>query len=165
MGRVSFFLNHHYSPSTMTSVLKESTITNKRKSDAGPAATPTKKARPSAADVADAVMTAASHEDMQNRIVDIIIDPDNFVLPANEEGVRDLIVDIAEYASELQGQLKVLERAVHDERAKVANLKAKAVTAAAPAPPQKSPAEIQAAAERLRASVRSGIKKQMSVSV
>lgn len=146
----------------MASVLKEST--NKRKSDVGAAIAPTKKARTSTADVAEAVMAAASHE-IQNRIVDIIIDPDNFALPADEEGVRDLIIDIAEYASGLQGQLRLLERAVQDERAKTANLKAKAMPAAAPALVQKSPAEIMAAAERLRASVRSGIKKQMSVSV
>ena len=98
------------------------------------------------------IMYRAHREDVQNASR-VTVDP----ISGNEEIVRKSLVDLASYARYLEQQLGVVA-----PEPVAGSSKAVAVTAAKPA--VRSPAELEAAAEKLRKAAVSGIKKQMSVS-
>ena len=87
----------------------------------------------------------------------ILANPKSYPISGNEEIVRKSLVDLASYARYLEQQLGVVA-----PEPVAGSSKAVAVAAAKPA--VRSPAELEAAAEKLRKAAVSGIKKQMSVS-
>lgn len=120
----------------ITATMSSST---KRKSDAGTASS-SKKARTSAVNPhASAIALVTS-----------ILDTKNFTLPDDDDTITDIIVQLAQYARELEGNV------------------AAAASDAGPgssATAVKSPAEMEKAVEKLRKAAVAGIKKQMSVSL
>lgn len=83
----------------------------------------------------------------------ILANPKGYPISASEEIVRKSLVDLATYARHLEQQLV-------GPAAPVAG----SSKAAAASKPSRSPAELAAAADKLRKAAVSGIKKQMSVS-
>ena len=85
----------------------------------------------------------------------ILANPKGYPISASEEIVRKSLVDLATYARHLEQQLGAVGPA-----APVAG----SSKAAAASKPSRSPADLAAAADKLRKAAVSGIKKQMSVS-
>lgn len=112
----------------------------KRKSDTALSSSSSKKAH-----------TDTEHAPAAALVTTILADRDNFPINDDDDKLRDDLIALAEYARYLQG------RAVASA--------ASAAVAVAAAPKQKSPEELQAAAERIRKAAVAGIKKQMVVSV
>lgn len=71
----------------------------------------------------------------------ILSDTDNYPIPEDDEDARLSLVNLAKYARSLEDEL------------------------AASKPQPKSSTQLEAAAEKLRSAARSGIKKQMTVSL
>ncbi|KAG6813428.1 hypothetical protein H0H92_011125 [Tricholoma furcatifolium] len=71
-------------------------------------------------------------------VSDILHNPKGFILPDGDVEVRKVLVDLAQYARGLEDQLEAQK------------------------PKEKSPEQLQAEADKLRAAVRSSIRKQMT---
>lgn len=103
----------------------------KRKSDAATSAGKSKKAR--------AVDPHAKAIALVNAILS---DPDEYEIPEDEDVIRDSLVELAQYARDLEGQ----------------------VASGSTAAPQKTKEQIEAEVEKLRRAANAGIRKQMGVS-
>lgn len=114
---------------------------SKRKNDDGAPAPAAKKTRGGAAHAATVALVNS-----------ILANPKGYPISGNEEVVRKSLVELAKYARSLEEQ-------VADAGAPVAG-SSKTVAAVKPA---KSPAELEAAADKIRRAAQSGIKKQMTV--
>lgn len=115
---------------------------SKRKTDDGAPAPAAKKARGGNAHAATIAVVNS-----------ILANPRSYPISGNEEAVRKSLVELAKYARSLEEQLAQLTGAPV----------AGSSTAAVAAKPTKSPAELEAAADKIRRAAQSGIKKQMSV--
>ncbi|EIW55792.1 uncharacterized protein TRAVEDRAFT_152343 [Trametes versicolor FP-101664 SS1] len=113
---------------------------SKRKNDDGAPAPAAKKTRGGAAHAATVALVNS-----------ILANPKGYPISGNEEVVRKSLVELAKYARSLEEQ-------VADAGAPVAG----SSKAAAAAKPAKSPAELEAAADKIRRAAQSGIKKQMT---
>ncbi|KAJ3490750.1 hypothetical protein NLI96_g1219 [Meripilus lineatus] len=100
----------------------------KRKSDAATSAGKSKKAR--------AVDPHAKAIALVNAILS---DPDEYEIPEDEDVIRDSLVELAQYARDLEGQ----------------------VASGSTAAPQKTKEQIEAEVEKLRRAANAGIRKQM----
>ncbi|KAG8720163.1 hypothetical protein FRC08_001053 [Ceratobasidium sp. 394] len=108
----------------------------KRKSTANPDSAPkkkrTKKTQPDP--------FANAKEIVQN----VLASPDSFAMPKDDAEVRGWMLSVAQYAKSLEGSVAV------------------AGSSGQPAPPPKTPQQIQAEVERIADMVNKGIRKQMS---
>ncbi|KAH8118781.1 hypothetical protein DFH11DRAFT_1502574 [Phellopilus nigrolimitatus] len=108
---------------------------NKRKSDAGATASSSKKTK----------TDDAAYASAKDHVKSILADPESFDIESDEANVRRVFVELAEYASSLEADVKSLVQ----ESTK-------------PSPPAKTPEKIESEADRLGNTIVSGIKKQMS---
>ena len=84
--------------------------------------------------------TASNTNDVAQALVsDILADQDGYAIPEDESDMRKLLVQVAQYARDLEGRVDTL------------------------IPKPKSAEELEAAAEKIRNAAVAGIKKQMSV--
>lgn len=127
----------------MSSVLKDSSKINKRKSEAGTASSSSKKARTFNANLSGAKI----HLSAKMLIEDINSDPESFSIPADDDIVRAQYIQLVKYASSLQAQVVAMTQG-----------------GAKLPPKEKSPDEMQMAVERLRRKVCSGIQKELRAS-
>jgi hypothetical protein len=80
-------------------------------------------------------------------IQNVIASPDSFALPEDDEGFREWLLSVSQYAKSLEGSVAV------------------AGSSGNPGPPPKTPEQIAAEVARISDMVNNGIRKQMSVRI